>query len=287
MTLGLLCSGNLGCEILKLLFNKYTISCVLTDSRSNDIISFCEFNKLPYFKGNPRNNDCNSFIQDKSCDILLSVNYLFLINENLIQFPKKYAINIHGSLLPKYRGRTPHVWAIINNEIKTGITAHLIESGCDTGDIIDQIEIPIESNETGAMILDKFNLLYGPFVEKILDNIILNQVSLTPQDHSKATYFGKRNPEDGRINWNWQKERIHNWVRAQAYPYPGAFTIMEGKQLTIDRISFTNDGYHFQTPNGQIISLEPLKIKTPNGIIQVEQFRGQIGQNIKINTILE
>jgi methionyl-tRNA formyltransferase len=92
-------------------------------------------------------------------DLILSINYLFLLDEEMIS-KLPLAINIHGSLLPKYRGRTPHVWSIINGETKTGVTAHIIDADCDTGDIVKQIVVPIEKDDTGATILEKYEKIY-------------------------------------------------------------------------------------------------------------------------------
>lgn len=286
MTLGVLCSGNLGLQVLKQLASGYPISFVFTDSGSKDIIDYCESKELPIFIGNPRKGNTKDFLTSRSCDVLLSVNYLFIIEDELINFPKKYAINVHGSLLPKYRGRTPHVWAIINNENKTGITAHLIDSGCDTGDVLEQIEVEISCEDTGASILNKFNELYLPLIKSVLNKIDNNKIIPKPQDHSKATYFGKRTPEDGQIDWSWQKERILNWVRAQAYPYPGAFTFVNGKKLTIDNISYADDGFDYQIPNGTVLSVIPLKVKTPNGVIQINTHRETYNDLVPTKTIL-
>jgi len=287
MNLGVLCSGNLGLEVLKQLASEYPISFVFTDSGSKGVIDYCESQDFPIFIGNPRKLNTKEFLSARSCDVLLSVNYLFIIEEELINFPKKYAINVHGSLLPKYRGRTPHVWAIINNEKKTGITAHLIDLGCDTGDILEQIEVEISSQDTGSSILNKFNELYLPLIKSVLNKIENNQVVPKPQNHTKATYFGKRTPEDGMIDWNWQKERIFNWVRAQAFPYPGAFTYANGRKLTIDRISYTEDGFDYQIPNGTVLSVDPFKVKTPNGVILINSYRETFDDLIRRKTILE
>ena len=287
MILGVLCSGNLGFQVLKQLAAEYRISFVFTDSNSKEITEFCASKGLPIFIGNPRKSNPVEFLASRSCDVLLSINYLFIIEDDLINFPKKYAINIHGSLLPKYRGRTPHVWAIINNEKKTGITAHIIDSGCDTGNIIEQIEVEISMDDTGASVLDKFNKIYFPLVKSVLHKIENNQIVPTPQNHLKATFFGKRIPEDGHIDWSWQKERIYNWVRAQAKPYPGAFTYVNEKKLIIDRISYTDDGYEFHIENGTVLGIDPLKVKTPNGVIQIDQFREIIDEIIPHKTILK
>jgi methionyl-tRNA formyltransferase len=271
--LGLLVSGNLGGIVLKYLEANYPVVFVMTDRNSNDIIDFCKNKKINNFVGNPRDGRCTTFIQKKDIDVLISINYLFLIENELISLPKIIAFNIHGSLLPKYRGRTPHVWAIINNEIETGITAHQIDNGCDTGDIIEQVVIPININETGADVLGKFNDYYTLLVKSVLQKITSNSIAPKVQDHYKATFFGKRTPDDGRINWDWHKERIYNWIRAQAYPYPGAFTYLEDSKIIIDKISFSDSGFSYEMPNGMILSVDPILVKTSNGIVKLESIR--------------
>ena len=116
MNLGILCSGYLGYEILSQLFSRFNIRFVFTDSNSKNIIEFCEYKELPCFIGNPRNGKATTFIKKYCSEVLISVNYLFLIEKDVISMGSKLAFNVHCSLLPKYRGRTPHVWAIINNE---------------------------------------------------------------------------------------------------------------------------------------------------------------------------
>jgi methionyl-tRNA formyltransferase len=286
MKFSLLVSGNLGYQILKKIQTDKEISFVLTDSNSEDIIQFCSVHNIPIYLGNPRNGKSSLFLEDKSCDVILSINYLYLIDEDIIQIPSKYAINFHGSLLPKYRGRTPHVWAIINNETITGITAHLIDADCDTGDIIEQIVIEITQNDTGASILEKFNEKYWDLVQSVLVKIEKNQLEVNKQDQTKATYFGKRTPDDGLIDWDWQKERIRNWVRAQADPYPGAFILFQNEKIIFDEISFVEDGFSDNIRNGQILSIHPLKIKTQNGVIQVDKYRGNLSI-ITLNSIIK
>jgi methionyl-tRNA formyltransferase len=193
------------------------------------------------------------------------------------------AFNIHGSLLPKYRGRTPHVWSIINNEKLTGITAHLIDVGCDTGDIIEQCQIKIKSNDTGASILKKFENKYYDLVESVLSKIITNQLVTVPQDNSKATYFGKRTPVDGLIDWAWHRERIYNWVRAQAFPYPGAFTYYLSNKVIIDWIELDDYGFDSTIPNGTIVSKDPIRVKTPNGLVKIIKVRNSFN-NFSVNT---
>jgi methionyl-tRNA formyltransferase len=285
MKLGLLISGGLGFEIFRKIKDLHEVVFVFTDKHSNDIIEFAKQNSIPRFIGNPRNNSTTEFIKDKFIEVLVSVNYLYLIDNHLIELPSKLAFNIHGSLLPKYRGRTPHVWAIINNESITGITAHVIDSGCDTGPILNQIKVDIEPNDTGNTILEKFKSLYFPLLYGVLNQIDAGTYSLTFQDESFATYFGKRTPEDGRIKWDWQKERIRNWVRAQAYPYPGAFSCYKNKKIIIDELVFVERGFNYEIPNGSIIAVNPLLIKTSNGVVELKQVRN-LDHNIQVGDIL-
>ncbi len=282
MNICLLVSGNLGFDILAEVFKTYNIKCVLTDKNSEDIVNFCNQNDIIFYAGNPRNGKVSEFIKTIYIDVILSVNYLFLIDNEIINWPTKYAINIHGSLLPKYRGRTPHVWAIINNEKETGITAHLIDNGCDTGPIIKQIRIIIDNQDTGASILEKYRQLYPELVKEVLESVSNETLVFKAQDHLKATYFSKRTPDDGQINWDWQKERIFNWVRAMAKPYPGAFTYYADKKIKINKIEFSEFGFSDTIPNGAILDIEdsfPI-VKTQNGAIKVLDFEPDLIFNV-------
>ena len=274
MTVGLLISGNLGNIVLHDILSKKDISLlfVFTDSKSSTIIETCKTKQIKHFVGNPRNGKANVFLTEvESPSLILSINYLFIVEEDIINKATKFAINIHGSLLPKYRGRTPHVWAIINNETLTGITAHLISKGCDEGDIVAQIEVPILPSYTGQDLLNVFNLKYPLLVKEILDKVKANTLTTTKQEESKATYFEKRTAEDGKINFDWQKERIYNWVRAQAKPYPGAFGFIDSNKIIIHKIEFSDFGFRQEMPNGLVLKIEnniPF-IKIQNGVIKL------------------
>ena len=286
MRIALLACGDLGSLVLKKLMNSMNIVFVMTNKNSLAIIKICEDYEIPFFIGNPRNGKASQFFEKMIVDVLISVNYTFLIENDLIKLPKKLAFNIHGSLLPKYRGRTPHVWAIINNESETGITTHLIDEGCDTGDIISQTIIPIDSQDTGGHLLEKFKNLYVQVIQKILLDIDRGRLEIKPQDESKATYFGRRTPDDGLINWSWQKERIRNWVRAQSYPYPGAFSFYENKKIVIDEVVYDDAGFHSEMANGTIISENPVLVKTPNGVLRFSKIRN-LNTHFKKGTILK
>ena len=270
MEFGLLVSGGLGEKCLSYLYIKYTIRFVLTDKKSVEIKNFCSENNIPCYSGNPRNEDILSFLKGLTSDYILSINYIFLINKYLINFPRVCPINFHGSLLPKYRGRTPHVWAIINDEKETGVTAHIIDEGCDTGSIIAQRKITIDDFSTGGGILEKYNEIYPDFIDEVIQTIKENRVILISQDESIATYFSKRTPDDGLIDWNWQKRRIYNWVRALTRPYPGAFTYYNGIKIKIYGIVLSEFVFKEDFPNGYILNSDKSPIiKTPDGAIKL------------------
>ncbi len=286
MKLGVLASGNLGLVCLKQLHQEHEICFVMTNSASEEIHHYCFKDSIPIFSGNPRKKDGYQVLLKERIDVLVSINYLFIVNEDILHAPDKIAINIHGSLLPKYRGRTPHVWAIINDEEMTGVTVHKMVKECDAGDIILQKRIPIDPNDTGADILERFAEIYPNMLLETLRLISEKNYDLLKQNNKVATEFGKRIPEDGLINWNWQKRRIYNWVRAQCQPYPGAYTFAGDEKIIIDRISFDDCGYHGDLPNGSVISLDPIRVKTPNGLVRLELIRNgshklEIGQILK------
>lgn len=289
MKIGVLASGDLGHHVLKNLSEGVNLEFIATNQKSKEIIDLAAEQNVPVFIGNPREGRLLEFLENKSCDIILSINYLYLIERDIVCFPKRYAINFHGSLLPKYRGRTPHVWAIINGEKKCGITAHLIDEGCDTGPIIIQQEVEIMEDDTGQNILEKYKHLYPALVKEVLNKVERNNIELTIQDETKATFFDKRTPSDGMIDWSWQTIRINNWVRAQSHPYPGAFTFYEGEKIIVDKIDVTTIEFEPLLKNGTIIKVVDNipYVKTPNGVVKLSIIRNQSQHKFLENSVLE
>ena len=268
-------SGELGLKMVEYLHSFVKINFIATDRKSEGIILFANHQKINLFIGKPNNEELFIELNKVDTKILFSINYLFILDKKIFQL-FEYAINFHGSLLPKYRGRTPHIWAIINNEKYTGITAHFIEEGCDTGDIVFQKNILIEEDITGSDLLRIYQNEYPAVIRKVLEMINETKIVRLPQNHLEATLFPKRTPDDGLINWNWQKERIYNWVRALSYPYPGAFTYYRSEKLIIDEINFSNIGFDSFLENGTIISINQQNnpvVKVQNGAIEIIKKR--------------
>jgi UDP-4-amino-4-deoxy-L-arabinose formyltransferase/UDP-glucuronic acid dehydrogenase (UDP-4-keto-hexauronic acid decarboxylating) len=158
-----------------------------------------------------------------NADVFLSVWYRRLLGEPLLALPRVAALNLHGSLLPAYRGRAPLNWVLVNGETSTGVTLHHMTAEADAGDIVAQESIDILADDTALT-------LYGRMVKTGVDllvrwypAVLAGTAPRQPQDHARATVFGRRRAEDGRIAWTWPAARIANMIRAVTHPYPGAF----------------------------------------------------------------
>src|SRR5437773_460429 len=158
-----------------------------------------------------------------AADVILSVWYRRLLGSDLLALPRVAALNLHGSLLPAYRGRAPVNWVLVNGERRTGVTLHHMAGEADAGDIVAQQAIDIESDDT-AFTLYKRMVKIG--VELLLDaypGVLAGTAQRIPQDPARATVFPRRRPEDGRVEWTWPAARIANMIRAVTHPYPGTF----------------------------------------------------------------
>lgn len=232
--------GKLGKDCLKRLIDEgYTISFILTHKELDEdsVDTFARVKNIDYSYKDARKyfNDIKTKIVEQNPDYLISVNYRYIIPKGIFELPN-YAMNIHGSLLPKYRGRTPHVWSIINGEDYSGITAHIIEETVDTGDIIDQISVRIDRDDTGYSLLKKFEGLYPELLINSLNKLDENE-PLNKQSENDASFFGKRTAEMGYIDFYKNANEVINYVRAQANPYPGAYYyLIDGKKIIINRL---------------------------------------------------
>ena len=156
-----------------------------------------------------------------------------------------------------------------NNYFKTIISALFQQK--------KQIRIPIGVFDTGNDLLQKYKKFYFKLVLDVVSSCENKKLRHKKQNEMQATYFGKRTPSNGKIDWNWQKERIYNWVRAQSNPYPGAFTFFENKKIIIDQVKFSNIGFSAETENGIVLENDPnIIVKTPNGALQLTKLRTPI-----------
>lgn len=166
-------------------------------------------------------------------ELLLSVYYRRLLAPELLALPTIAAVNLHGSLLPRYRGRAPLNWAIIHGERETGVTLHHMTTEADAGDVIAQSRVVIGPDDTALVVYQRMIVAADALLAETLPGIVAGTAARIPQDPTVATVFGRRRPEDGRFEWSWPGSRIHNLVRAVTHPYPGAFTAWKGRRLFV------------------------------------------------------
>lgn len=166
-------------------------------------------------------------------DIVFSFYYRRLLGSPLLAIPRRGCMNLHGSLLPRYRGRNPINWVLINGEERTGVTLHYMDERADHGDIIAQREVPIFPEDTALSLFRKMTGAARGLFRDTWPLIKAGQAPRRPQDHAQATYCRGRCPEDGLIDWEKSARDIANLVRAVTHPYPGAFTSCRGRRLFV------------------------------------------------------
>jgi len=166
-------------------------------------------------------------------DFIFSFWYRYLVKRPVLEIAPGGALNLHGSLLPKYRGRAPVNWVLVNGEQKTGITLHYMVERADAGDMVGQAVVPIGSHDTALPLYHKLAEAGLEVLRAAWPLLRAGAAPRIPQDQSAATYFGRRIPEDGRFDWHWPALAIHNLVRAVTHPYPGAFTRGRGGNLYV------------------------------------------------------
>ena len=166
-------------------------------------------------------------------DFVLSFYYRHMLGPAWLTMPGCGALNMHGSLLPKYRGRAPVHWAIIQGETTTGASLHYMLDKPDAGALVDQQAVPILENDTALDVSIKVAEAAEQVLKRSLPKLIAGTAGASPLDLSQGSYFGRRWPEDGRINWRCPARAVHDLVRAVAPPFPGAFTELNGCRLAV------------------------------------------------------
>jgi methionyl-tRNA formyltransferase len=166
-------------------------------------------------------------------DYIFSFYYRNLIASDILAVARIAALNMHGSLLPKYRGRAPVNWAILHGETETGASLHIMEAKPDAGDIVGQVAVPIDPDEDATAVFAKVSNAAVQVMQATLPALLEGHVPRTPNELAKGSYFGGRKPEDGRIHWSQTAKQVHDLIRAVAPPYPGAFTDWQGGSMVI------------------------------------------------------
>lgn len=225
-------------ELLRL--GAEVVALVTHEDNPNETIWFRTPAPLAQRRGIPvyTPEDCNTprfvaTLKSLSPDLILSCYYRQLICDEILALPPLGALNLHGSLLPRYRGRAPVNWVLVNGETETGVTLHHMVRQADAGDIVAQVRVPIAFTDTALTLHRKLMTASRRLLQEFLPAVLAGTAPRRPQDHSRATVFGRRTPADGEIDWQAPAESIYNLVRAVTRPYPGAFTHARGKRLFV------------------------------------------------------
>ena len=166
-------------------------------------------------------------------DFVFSFYYRHMLGKGWLDVPRLGALNMHGSLLPKYRGRAPVHWAILNGERATGASLHYMVEKPDAGALVDQQSVPILENDTALEVSVKVAAAAEQVLRRSLPALAAGKAQAKPLELGSGSYFGRRRPEDGRIDWRRAARTVHDLVRAVAPPFPGAFTEVNGCRLAI------------------------------------------------------
>ena len=244
MSVVVLAYHEMGCLGLRVLIERgVDVSAVFTyddDPSENcwfgSVAELARGNGIPTFTAERINDpEWVGRIRSLKPQVIFSFYYRDIIKQPIRRIPQHGCVNLHGSLLPKYRGRCPINWQLINGETESGVTLHYIVGRADAGDIIGQERVSVGPDDTAVVLYRKLLPAAEKLVSRHLDGILCGEAPRTPQDESQATTFGGRRPEDGRIQWGRSAREIHNLVRAVAPPWPGAFSECAGGRLMVFR----------------------------------------------------
>ncbi|MBD9562076.1 bifunctional UDP-4-amino-4-deoxy-L-arabinose formyltransferase/UDP-glucuronic acid oxidase ArnA [Pseudomonas sp. PDM09] len=258
---------DIGCAGIETLLNSgYEIAAVFThpdDPKENafygSVAQLCARKGIPVHAPEDANHPLwIERISKLNPDYLFSFYYRNLLSEPLLATASKGAFNLHGSLLPRYRGRAPANWVLVNGETETGVTLHRMVKRADAGAIIAQQRVAIERTDTALTLHGKLRLAATDLLRDTLPALLQGKVSETPQDESQATVFGRRTPADGKLLWNKPAEELFNLVRAVTQPYPGAFCAVGEHKLIVWSADVVK-GNEGLLP-GRVISVDPLRI---------------------------
>jgi methionyl-tRNA formyltransferase len=287
---------DVGCRCLSVLLDQgIEVPLVVThadDPREN--LWFGSVAKLAKSRGletvtpdDPNTPDFVAKVRDLRPAFIFSFYYRAMLGRELLALAPGF--NMHGSLLPKYRGRAPVNWAVLHGETETGATLHEMTEKPDAGRIVGQESVPIAPDDVAVDVFRKVTGAAERVLARSLPGLVAGTSVLRPQDLSKGSYFGGRKPEDGRIDWTQPAKRIHDLVRAVAPPYPGAFTDFEGKRLRVLRTRLLAERApagpaHVRAESGRCLAacadggaLELLELELDGKALSAQEFAHRIG----------
>ena len=200
------------------------------------------------FPDDPNTPEVLARLQVLHPEFIFSFYYRRMLRPALLACARRGSYNMHGSLLPKYRGRAPVNWAVLHGERETGATLHEMVEKPDAGRLVDREAVPIGPDDTAAEVFARVTGAAEIVIRRAIPHLIDGSAELTAQNLQQGSYFGGRSPEDGRIDWRLSAQSVHNLVRAVAPPYPGAFTMIGGVKLKILKTRLLNEKFAIAAP---------------------------------------
>jgi methionyl-tRNA formyltransferase len=234
-------------------------------------------------------------VEDLQPDFIFSFYYRSMLGAPLLRIARLGALNMHGSMLPRYRGRAPVNWAILRGERETGATLHYMVERADAGEIVDQLAVPILRDDDAREVFAKVTVAAETVLARSLPGLIAGTAPRRIQPIEPGQYFGRRRPEDGRIDWAWPAEQIHNLVRAVAPPFPGAFAAVQGERWGIHktrvatRTAKSSQGARLVGSGGQCevecrdgSVLQLLAVATPAGPLNLQALAAELSRKARL-----
>ncbi len=273
-----------GCAGIKaLLKNGFEIAAVFTHTDNPDeaiwfesVAELATAHNIPVFAPEDVNHPIwVDKIRDIAPDMMFSFYYRQLLKKELLSIPVKGALNLHGSLLPAYRGRCPVNWVLVNGETETGVTLHHMTEKPDDGDVVDQERIAIATDDTARTLHHKSTAAASALLDRALPLLKQGTAPRNAQDHGKSSYFGGRGPKDGEIIWERTAEEVRNLVRAVTRPYPGAFSFTGNRKVFFWDVSVTP--LSEQTRPGKILSTSPFVVACGKDAVTVHAGQSEQG----------
>jgi methionyl-tRNA formyltransferase len=208
-----------------------------------------------------------------------------ILPQSLLDIPRKGAINVHASLLPRHRGAAPIQWAIIHGDRQTGVTTMLMDKGMDTGDMLLVEKTAIGPAETAAELHDRLSDMGARLLVKTLAQLQRGTLKRIPQDHEQATYAPMLKKQDGEIDWSLPADQIERLIRGVT-PWPGAYTYSGGTRLKIFKASVLPR--EISVPPGTILECFPgeLRIATGEAALAIQEIQGESGKRLPIDDFL-
>lgn len=268
-------------KLIEIQANVIGILCLVEDDHEEQyhpkVTTIAQEHSIPIFYSSAiKPGDYKNILAQIKPDIAFVIGWRFIINKEAYCIPKKGALILHDSLLPKYRGFAPMNWAIINGEKETGVSLFYIDEGVDCGPIVDQASTEISLNDTAKTVDERLIKLYETLIIRNLFKLESGQAQAIPQDETQASYTCKRTPEDGLINWRHSAAQIHNLVRGLSHPFPGAYTHFQGKKTYIweTELPLLQPNYIGAIP-GRVIKKHDgmIEVLTGEGIIRIKRLQ--------------